>query len=471
MPTRIAALHAPLLPLQAVLRAEPGLNGRPVVAAEGPGVVVRAASPAALASVHAVLAEVAGRFSPRVEVTGGDWVYLDVAGLAMFESEQDIRQGLLDAAGELGVEARAGIASSKGVARIAAQAGLGVVAPGAERRAIAASGVELLFGPGEVDLREQLGPVLERWGVRRIGRFAGLPVGEVQRRLGAGGAALHRLARGLDDAPLAPAPAVETFQETWETSDEIAGSERLLAVLNTLVKRVLQRIVSRRLHLARIRLELALDGGGKDDRRLELAAPTRDPAVVLKLLRAELEVRPPQGPVAALRVGAEPVRPGPAQASVFLPAGPAPEPLNALLSGLNALCGEGRVGRPVIGDSLDPEAFEVEPFVLPDPGRETLAVATGGLALHAFRPWVPLPGRHRCARLSPPLVAGPAKTGIADAGVEWSVLAGPYRVRADWWTERPIERDEYDLLFPDGGLYRAVHDPASDTWWLRGCYE
>lgn len=412
-----------------------------------PEVVVRVASPAALASVRAVLAEVARRFSPRVEATGGEWVYLDVAGLAMFESEQDIRQGLLEAAGELGVEACAGIASSKGVARIAAQAGLGVVAPGGERRAIAAGGVELLFGPGGDDLRKRLGPVLERWGVRRIGRFAGLPVGEVQRRLGAEGAALHRLARGLEDTPLVAEPAVETFQETWETFDEIADLERLLAVLNTLVKRVLQGIGSRRLHLARIRLELALDGGGKDDRRLELAAPTRDPAVVVKLLRAELEVRPPRGPVTALRVGAEPVRPGPAQASVFLPAGPAPEPLNALLSGLEALCGEGRVGRPVIGDSLDPEAFEVEPFVLPNPGHETPAAATGALALHAFRTWV----------------------SMSPAGV--SICAGPFRVRAHWWTERPIERDEYDLLFPGGGLYRAVHDLASDAWWLRGRYE
>jgi protein ImuB len=421
-----------------------------------PEVVVRGASPAALASVGTVLAGVARGFSPRVEVAGGGWVYLDVAGLAMFESEEAIRQGLLAAAAGLGVEVRAGIASSRGVARIAAQAGLGAVPPGGERRAIAPCRVELLFAPGPPffgeGLRERLAPVLGRWGVRRIGEFARLPVREVQRRLGAGGAALHRLARGIDETPLAPEPCPESFEEAWETFDEIADAERLLAVLNTLVKRVLERIVLRRLHLARVRLEFTLEGGGKDDRTLELAAPTRDPAAALKLLRAELETRPLRAAVTAVRIGAEPVRARSAQASVFLPAGPAPEALNALLSRLGALCGEGRVGRPVVCDSLDPEAFEVAPFELPDLRRQLSAAPPGALALHAFRPWIALPGG-------------------SDETAPGSVLAGPYRLRAHWWTQWPIERDEYDLLFADGGLYRAVHDLNNDSWWLRGRYE
>src|SRR6185503_15892523 len=57
---------------------------------------------------------------------------------------------------------------------------------------------------------------LERWGVRRLGDLARLPLAEVATRLGAAGAALVRTARGEDERPLAP-------QARTSRVDEVMG--------------------------------------------------------------------------------------------------------------------------------------------------------------------------------------------------------------------------------------------------------
>ena len=58
--------------------------------------------------------------------------------------------------------------------------------------------------------------VLRRWGLTTIGEFAALPAAALSARLGAGGIALQRLARGIDPRPLVPDPGVRRFVESFE---------------------------------------------------------------------------------------------------------------------------------------------------------------------------------------------------------------------------------------------------------------
>src|SRR5207249_10272153 len=84
------------------------------------------------------------------------------------------------------------------VARLAALHGDEVVPAGTELGFLAPLPLARLAPP------PALAATLERWGIRRLGDLARLPVAEVATRLGPAGAALVRAARGEDERPLAP---------------------------------------------------------------------------------------------------------------------------------------------------------------------------------------------------------------------------------------------------------------------------
>src|SRR5438094_943638 len=77
-------------------------------------------------------------------------------------------------------------------------AGLMVVEPGSEAELLAPLPLRALPG---------LGPAAERrltgLGLRTVGDVAAMPVDVLQARLGSQGAALHLMARGIDDRPVA----------------------------------------------------------------------------------------------------------------------------------------------------------------------------------------------------------------------------------------------------------------------------
>ena len=92
-----------------------------------------------------------------------------------------------------------GVADGRFAAALAATHGE-VVPRGGSRRYLAPYPVETLDVPDLPD-------VLRRLGLRTLGAFAQLPPRDVLARFGPDGARAHRLARGLDDRPLAARPA------------------------------------------------------------------------------------------------------------------------------------------------------------------------------------------------------------------------------------------------------------------------
>jgi len=177
-------------------------------------------------------------FTPRVEVTRPGACALPTRAPARyFGGEVSLAEQVSRAAGAAvaavasaaGTAApvpacQVGIADGPFAARLAAREGM-IVSRDATPAWLGRFPVEVLGLPVLADL-------LRRLGVRTLGEFAELDYGAVQARFGAEGASAHRLARGLDERPLAlgdPPPDLTVCQALDPPADR-ADALAFLAV-------------------------------------------------------------------------------------------------------------------------------------------------------------------------------------------------------------------------------------------------
>ena len=531
---RIACLVVPDLPVAAARRADPDLCGLALVLTEGSGpharviaasaearargvrpgahtvaqaravaadLVVRPRDHAVERSAALALADVASSLASRVEVADDGAVFLDADGAAhLVGTEAGLATALVARAARVGLAARAAVGAGMTVARLAAIHGDGteVVPAGTECGFLASLPLACLAPAPDV------AATLARWGVRRLGDLARLPIAEVGTRLGPAGAALVHAARGEDTRPLVPQPPDGAVEESIALEYAIDLVEPLCFVLRALIERATDRIGLTGIGCARVAVQLGLDDRSRDERTLALAAPTRDVKTILTCLRVEIEARPPRAAVERITLAAvpEPVRP--AQLGLFTPPGPAPERLATTLARLAALCGPERIGAPAIVDTHRPGAAGVAPFII-DPGG-SCGARVAGAALRpnarAAPPHAPAP--HPAWRLpasASPDFGGPfvstaascrlvvralrpprplevfserdAPAFVRGQGLGGRVVgaAGPWRVATEWWSETPCARDYYDLELSDGGIYRCFRARQSGGWFVDGIYD
>jgi len=503
---RIACLLVPDFAIAAACRADPELAGRPLVLAETSapharvvavartaraagvhtghtiaqaravvaGLTVRRRDPAAEGSASRALGDVAASMSDRLEVTADGAVFLDAGGVRhLATSERALATALVARAAKVGLEARAGLGGSMIVARLAAlhaADGVEVVPAGTERGFLAPLPLGCLAPEAAIVA------TLERWGVRRLGDLARLPLAEVATRLGPSGAALVRTACGEDARPLAPQARADRVEETIGLEYTLDALEPLLFVLRGLLERIIARVGLEGVGCARLGLVLHLDDRSRDAREIALAAPTRDVRTLLGCLRVELEARPPRAAIARVQVSAVAETVRALQLGLFTPPGPSPERLATTLARLAVLCGTDRVGTPTVVDTHRPGAAATTPFVcastdgLPGPSgapgspRDMVARdAPGRLVVRALRP--PRPIEVFSDRGRPDFVRG---TGLGGRVVG---AAGPWRLAGEWWRANAYTRDYYDLELSDGGVYRCYRDGASERWFVDGIYD
>jgi protein ImuB len=540
---RVACVIVPLFPMAARLRSEPELLREAVVVVLGngnaarvlaatrlareagvrpglslpqaralcPKLVARARDEACERSAREALLEAAEAFSPRVEDAGDGVAYLDVDGLERrfrgAAPELDLGRSLVAAVEEVGLPARVGIASSKLAARIAA--GLPdspVVVPAGEEAAFLAPLPLSRLAP-EVDLAA----TLERWGLRSIGDFARLPAARVASRLGADGSDLHTTARGVDPRPLLPRELPPSFEEGMNLEWPLVSLEPFLFVGRAALERLCQRLEARGFACTRLELVLRLEPDGRQERSIDLPAPSRDAKTLLTLVRLDLEARPPGAPVAGFTFLAHPDRPREAQLSLYGPAALSPDKLATTLARLFALLGPGRVGSPQAVDGHRPERFGLVDYAPPPPPPVRRAPRTGRglLAVRALRPPLSIEvitgeplalraapgsraaggaqarpaGSDSCAPSSPDsqgLLLQPIEVRTVVNGeaakrpkIEGrvKVAAGPWGLEEEWWAENPTGRDYWDVELTGGGLYRIFRDRATGEWYADGIYD
>ena len=187
----------------------------------------------------------------------------------------------------------------------------------------------------------------------------------------------------------------------------------------------------------------------------------RDARTLLKLLELDLERHPPQSPILALRLAAEPVKPRVIQNGLFVPLAPAPEKLELTLARIAKLVGSGNVGAAELVDTHLPGVFRLQHFTGPEnsPSRAEPAVPAR-LGLAGFRVF------------RPPVRVATARTGSIQT-VRGDVVAssGPWRTSGDWWSAERWSKDEWDIELDNGMLCRIARDLESGSWCIEGMYD
>ncbi len=143
--------------------------------------------------------------------------------------------------------------------------------------------------------------------------------------------------------------------------------ESLLFVLGVLLEQFdLRAAASNLLALASVTVQLSLDGGNVHTRTVHPAVPGNDRRLWLRLLHLDLQGHPPPAAILAIQLSAEPGSTSKVQMGLFTPELPEPDRLDVTLARLRAVVGDERVGRAVLEDTHQPDAFRMEPFVIPE---------------------------------------------------------------------------------------------------------
>jgi hypothetical protein len=257
-----------------------------------------------------------------------------------------------------GSAARAATGVIGGAADKAAGVRLHVVEPGADAEFLAPLPAAMLSRDPEVRAR------LDRFGLRRIGQVAELPLSAVVARFGPQGERIHARALGLETEPFRPRRAPERLALALPIEPPVADVESLRFVLHRLAAAFGEQLVARGAAAGRARLTLELDGtfaAGKTPPSLvidqRLPEPTSEGLAVERLLLARIEASPPPAPVSRLELELGDVAPAAGtQLALFTPQTGRTGRLGWQLARIGLRFGEHRIGWMEIGDPEAPLA-------------------------------------------------------------------------------------------------------------------
>ncbi len=440
-------------------------------------------------SARAALLELAGIFTPRVEVQ-------PVSGSA-FAMVLDMT-GTLRIFGPIAQAARtlaARLQSLQFTARLAASANLHAavslaqvsLAPSARTApAIIPRGQEAAcLAPlplSALALTPQQSETLALWGLNTLGELAQIPEVELIIRLGQPGKRLRLLARGEHPHLMVPEEPAFTLEEFLELEAPVEILDSLLFAIGPMLDQLLLRAQNRSYALASVTLTISLESdssgaGGNGDavgaaspipthtRTIKPALPVAQREVLLKLLHLDLDAHPPPAAVTAIFIQAEPGDRSKVQLGLFSPQLPEPSRLDVTLARIAALVGEERVGRARLLDTHKPEAFLMERFVVPTSAPPPNP-STNSIAARRCRPPVPL-------RIST-VDRRPVSFYLQDRLYQVTHAYGPWRRSGDWWSSSVWSHEEWDAQATSGSdtlLCLISHDLLHHRWQLEALYD
>jgi protein ImuB len=280
-PVVVARRAVPARAGQPVAVVEPGAHGTLVRAASSearrdgvrrglrrreaearcPGLVVLDADPAVEARAFEVVARAVEAVTPGLVLEQPGVLTFPTRGPARyFGGDAGLGRRVGAALTEIGLaEARVGVADGRFAARLAARRArpgdAHVVAPGDTPSFLASWPVDVL------DDAEGLPELLTRLGLERLGDFAALPGSAVLARFGPAGVRAHRLARGLGEHAVRPAPAPPELVETWEFDPPATRVEEVAFVAKGLADRLLDRLAARGLTCTQVVVDAETEHG------------------------------------------------------------------------------------------------------------------------------------------------------------------------------------------------------------------
>lgn len=416
------------------------------------------------------------RYAPFVAPDPPDGIWLDISGCAdLFGGEEPLLKNLFRRVSGFGLTVQLAVADTAGCAHAVARhvpAGRPVVVPpGDQRKALG------LLPLASLRIAPKVASDLHKMGFSRIEQLIAEPRGPIARRYG------HDLYRRLDQA-LGHAPeAIEPiFPEQLPRAhrallEPIGTADAIGQVVRDLVNDIVELLGAAALGARQLDLHARRVDSHYQSVRVGMAAPTRDPAHMAKLLMPRIER----------------IDPGLGIETVTLVA-PIVEPLTSRQVGLE---GEDKRG-PDLAALVDALADRFGRDRLygttPRAGAmpERTVARTKPLRTGADRRWnaaLPRPGR----MIHPPepiqvmaMMPDHPPAQFIWRGRRRKVVQadGPERIQGEWWRERGIEaaqpylvRDYFQVEVEGGGRYWLFRQgdgqwPASGpmAWYIHGAF-
>ncbi|MCB0928217.1 MAG: DNA polymerase IV, partial [Mycobacterium sp.] len=208
-----------------------------------------------------------------------------------------------DVLAETGLIASVGAGSGKQIAKIgsglAKPDGIRVLRPGEERLLLAGLPVRRLWGIGPVAEEK-----LHRLGIDTVGQFAALAEAEAASILGAGiGPGLHRLARGIDDRPVAERAEAKQISAESTFAEDLTTLDGLRDAVGPIAEAAHRRLLGDGRGARTVTVKLKRSDMSTLTRSATLPYATAEPATLigtaLRLLLDPVDI----GPIRLLGVG------------------------------------------------------------------------------------------------------------------------------------------------------------------------
>src|SRR5215831_20353583 len=458
-------------------------------------------------TISSALVELGFTFSPLVEQTSSDTVVFDVTGqdLLFGKNERDVTTSLAQAikqrARQLQLEINVGLAANPDVAIHAARSftGITIIGPGDELMHLGGLSIKQLdcsLAAVEPGTTAEIYETLRLWGIRTFRELAELPLAGVSERLGQEGVRLQRLAQGRTDRALNLVRPPIGFEQTLELEHPVSELEPLSFILSRLLNQLCANLNEYGLAANELRLQLGTQASGvqladaadaqrkhaggvrTDERAITLPVPMRNAKTLLRLLLFEIEREPPSAPVAAVTIGADPVKPRAAQTGLFMPLAPEPEKLEITLARLAKLVGPENVGSPELLDTHRPDAFLIKKFNLATrkkPHSHPQFAFSDSQCVMGFRIFRPAWLAEIQTRSGQPIHIN-ARAQSRKLSGRITRASGPWRGSGDWWRTDVWARDEWDVAVIDADqnsevLCRIYRDLISERWYVAGIYD
>jgi protein ImuB len=390
---------------------------------------------------RAVLLECAGTFSPRVEERSGGSALvcvIDIAGTKkLFGLPMQLAKTLLGRVRALGVAGSVAVSSNFDAAVCHARGRPGqtaVIPQGIESVALAPLPLDVL------ELSEEHAATFAMWGIRTLGELGALPEKELIARLGQEGRRVRQMARGELPHLFVPVEPAFKLEERIELDSPVEVLESLLFVMGVMLEQLVLRATARVLALAQVSVTLAVESGGEHVRTVRPALPSNDRAMWLKLVQMDMEMHPAGAAVVGLRLEAEPGTTSKVQMGLFSPQLPEAMKLDITLTRIQALVGEGCVGRPVLKDTHRPDGFGVEPFTVMASvsAKDVVPAERTPAAMRVVRP---------AERVSMTLCGErPSAFWFRNVRYEVERAYGPWVMSGDWWSPRLWGMEQWDVV-------------------------
>lgn len=437
-----------------------------------PGLAVQAHDPQADAALLGKVVKLCGRYTPSVAPHPPLETILDITGCAhLHGGEEALQADLIVRIRNIGLTAQSALATTPDAARALARFG------GNDIHALPIAALKV-----ESETRQ----ALRRAGFRRIGDLAELPRAPLAARFGSD--LVRLLARLLaeEDPHIVPHHSPEPIREEMRFAEPIRRTQDMLDAIEMLAARAMPRLAERDEGARALAVRLHRSDGHIAGLLVETGAPTRDPALLLRLLQERIDnLADPLDPgfgYDSVEI-AIPHAEALAQQQEQLEPESVPSPdIGPLLDRLAVRHGPSGIMCFAAGDSHVPErAGILHPFHTP---------------LHKQAGWLPIlagdPPSRPLLLFDPPqrlqVIAAvpdgpPRQFRWRGGGYRVVRQEGPERIAPEWWRRRDghsenpgLSRDYYRVeddrghrfwLFRHGLYERETGDPH---WYLHGLF-